>query len=440
MSADPASSVARRFGDSALVVGTSSPEAAARAAAAVAGASLRGVVDVVAGLRTVVVVCDPTRAHPAEVAGRLGALDLAPPPAAAGRAHAVPTVFDGPDLAEVARLVGTRPAAVVEALAGTPLRVAVFGLLARVRLPGRPAGAPRGARPAGHAPGRSSPPGRWPWPAGFAAVYPQATPGGWHLVGRTVLDLFDPSAPPYSRFQPGDTVRFTPVAAGPGPDPAPAGPARPAWSAGPGARWPSAVEDPGLLSLVQDRGRLGMAHLGVPAAGPADPRPTSWPTAWSATTRAAAALEITARGPRLLAGTELHVAVVGGRRRDDPRRPGGRRRRGGPGAPRPAPGRRPGPATGCGPTWRWRAACDVPEVMGSRSTDTLSWVGPGPLRRGRPAGPGRTPGPDRPGRPPGPGGARRGGAPDPAGGGRPAPRLVRRRRPRAPGRRGVRGG
>ena len=44
------------------------------------------------------------------------------------------------------------------------------------------------------------------------AVYPLDTPGGWHLLGRTTLALFDPARNPAALLQPGDTVRFEPLA------------------------------------------------------------------------------------------------------------------------------------------------------------------------------------------------------------------------------------
>lgn len=43
------------------------------------------------------------------------------------------------------------------------------------------------------------------------AVYPQATPGGWNLLGRCPLPMFDPDTPPYLRIAVGDRVRFEPV-------------------------------------------------------------------------------------------------------------------------------------------------------------------------------------------------------------------------------------
>jgi inhibitor of KinA len=46
---------------------------------------------------------------------------------------------------------------------------------------------------------------------GQTAIYPFATPGGWHVIGRTPLALFDPVRQPASLLQAGDRVAFVPV-------------------------------------------------------------------------------------------------------------------------------------------------------------------------------------------------------------------------------------
>jgi inhibitor of KinA len=44
-------------------------------------------------------------------------------------------------------------------------------------------------------------------------IYPRKAPGGWHIIGRTPLKLFDPSWSVPTLFQAGDLVRFKPIAA-----------------------------------------------------------------------------------------------------------------------------------------------------------------------------------------------------------------------------------
>ena len=42
----------------------------------------------------------------------------------------------------------------------------------------------------------------------FSGVYPRASPGGWQLIGRTPIELFDPQAAAPTLLRPGDRVRF----------------------------------------------------------------------------------------------------------------------------------------------------------------------------------------------------------------------------------------
>ena len=43
------------------------------------------------------------------------------------------------------------------------------------------------------------------------AIYPMASPGGWNILGRTPLELFDPSLKGFSLLHPGDQVTFEPI-------------------------------------------------------------------------------------------------------------------------------------------------------------------------------------------------------------------------------------
>lgn len=46
---------------------------------------------------------------------------------------------------------------------------------------------------------------------GQTGIYPQESPGGWNLIGRTPLALFDPASDPPALISPGDYVRFVPI-------------------------------------------------------------------------------------------------------------------------------------------------------------------------------------------------------------------------------------
>jgi KipI family sensor histidine kinase inhibitor len=112
----------------------------------------------------------------------------------------------GADLAAVAAHAQLDPEAVVARHTATPYKVAMLGFA-----PGFPY--LLGLDPALQVPRRASP--RTRVPAGSVAIggaqtgiYPRELPGGWHLIGRTPLTLFDPARDPPCLLAPGDHVRF----------------------------------------------------------------------------------------------------------------------------------------------------------------------------------------------------------------------------------------
>jgi KipI family sensor histidine kinase inhibitor len=116
---------------------------------------------------------------------------------------------DGPDLADVAARTGHSEADVVRLHAAVEYRVFCVGFV-----PGFPY---LGLVPEELAlPRRATP--RLRVPAGSVAIagrqtgiYPAETPGGWHLIGRTDLPVWDPRREPPALLEPGARVRFVPV-------------------------------------------------------------------------------------------------------------------------------------------------------------------------------------------------------------------------------------
>lgn len=133
--------------------------------------------------------------------------------AAAGSVDAVidiPVEFGGeagPDLDAVAEVLGLSPQAVIAALCARPWRVMMVGFAQ-----GFPYLGP--LPPTLHVARRDTPRLRVPAgsvaiAAGMAGIYPAELPGGWHIIGRTALRLFDPlneSRP--ALLQAGDEARF----------------------------------------------------------------------------------------------------------------------------------------------------------------------------------------------------------------------------------------
>ena len=141
-------------------------------------------------------------------------------------------------------------------------------------------------------------------------IYPVAGPGGWRLIGRTPLPLFDPDAKPPARLAPGDRLRFVAITneeferlqvkqAGPA-------------ATEPNACAPSLeVMQPGIHSSFQDRGRAGWRHLGIGAGGASDPNAADLANRLVGNEPGAATLELTLHGPKLRVLVALTIALVG---------------------------------------------------------------------------------------------------------------------------------
>ena len=115
----------------------------------------------------------------------------------------------GPDLADVARHTGLTEARVVELHAAAEYVVYFVGFSTCFPyLGGLP---PELATPRLSAPRKHVPVGSVAIGGAQAGIYPLASPGGWRLIGRTDLQLFDLLATPPPLLRMGDRVRFIPV-------------------------------------------------------------------------------------------------------------------------------------------------------------------------------------------------------------------------------------
>ncbi|MGV9328852.1 5-oxoprolinase subunit B family protein [Streptosporangium sandarakinum] len=204
--------VIRRAGESALLVETGSLEVSHRLDALLREHRPAGVTEIVPGPATVLVVAPG--ADPAALRARLtlllgAARDAAPAPSGARGTVTVPVVYDGPDLADVAELSGLPVREVVERHTGVELVVGWLGFAPGFAYL-------TGLDPALHVPRLPTP--RTSVPAGsvaiagpYSAVYPAASPGGWRLLGRSSLVVWDTAADPPALLTPGTRVRFRAV-------------------------------------------------------------------------------------------------------------------------------------------------------------------------------------------------------------------------------------
>lgn len=129
-----------------------------------------------------------------------------------GRVVEIPVCYGneyGPDLAEVAQLGGMTPDDVVKLHAGELVDVMMIGFA-----PGHPYIGllnERLAPPRRATPRTAVPPGSIGLANRQSVIYPVTLPGGWNLIGRTPLRLFDPSRPDPCLLQAGDQVQFVPI-------------------------------------------------------------------------------------------------------------------------------------------------------------------------------------------------------------------------------------
>ena len=197
----------RPAGERGLLVEVDDLETVHRLDAALRELDPPGVVELVPGYRTVLIVADPAQAGVLDdLAARLPELELPAAEAVAGETVEIPVSYDGEDLPEVASLTGLEPEEVVRRHTAPEYTVAFLGFS-----PGFPYLV--GLDPALEVPRRDTP--RTSIPAGSVGlagnqtgIYPTASPGGWQLIGRTEVTLFDPARDPPALLAPGTRLRF----------------------------------------------------------------------------------------------------------------------------------------------------------------------------------------------------------------------------------------
>jgi len=211
--------VFRAAGDQAVLVELGdeiSPETNARVhglAQTIEEAVVEGVVDLIPAYDSLLVQYDATVVSTADLQARIVELDSGRVETeGGGRVVELPVLYGGehgPDIDRVTEHAGMSVDDVIGLHSGTDYLVYMLGFT-----PGFPylgglderLATPRVATPRLEIPGGS---------VGIAesqtGVYPLTSPGGWNIIGRTPLSLFDPTREPPSLLAPGDVVRFVPL-------------------------------------------------------------------------------------------------------------------------------------------------------------------------------------------------------------------------------------
>jgi len=275
-----------------------------------------GILDVVPAPRTVAVRFLPALLPVASLMSVVRSLPNSRDAATEGRLVEIPVHYDGVDLDEVARLSGLSPDEVVDRHTAATYTVAFTGFA-----PGfayLSGGDPDLAVPRRSSPRTHVPAGAVALAGEFSGVYPRESPGGWQIVGRTDVPLWDLAERVPALLQPGMRVRFVEALTEPTATPeadegtvtATATPPAPGGAA-PRPERALVVAAPGPHSILEDLGRPGRSGLGVSRSGAMDHRALREANRLVGAATGSAALEMAYGGLRAAARGDLVLAVSG---------------------------------------------------------------------------------------------------------------------------------
>jgi KipI family sensor histidine kinase inhibitor len=335
-------------------------------ALALARRQIAGIVDLVPTYRSLLVNYDPLRIAFDALTSAVteAAASLAPDAVPAPQRVDIPTCYGGqygPDLPFVAEHNHLAEHEVVAIHASGTYRVFMMGFSPGFAYLGGMSS--RIATPRLQTPRTSIPAGSVGIAQQQTGIYPIESPGGWQLIGRTPVRLFDPARTPPTLVEPGDVIRFVAIdeqkyrdlerptvpadperGAGPA-DPERragrddvdrgagrddvdrgAGPDDPERRAGLQARRTAGLQprptnesagpvieiiDAGALTTVQDLGRYGFQRYGVPVSGAMDAFALRIANLLVGNAEDAAALEMTVTGPQIEVLDDTVIALAG---------------------------------------------------------------------------------------------------------------------------------
>ena len=170
---------------------------------------LQAIVEIIPAARTLLIRFDPLLADENTLETEIAGLKLEKGQQKSGKLVEIPVVYDGEDLDDVAALLKIDREEVIRRHTESHYQVAFCGFAPGFAYL-------TGGDPIFNVPRRASP--RKSIPAGsvalagkFGGVYPQPSPGGWQLIGRTDVKMFDLDRDPPSLLKPGDRVHFVDV-------------------------------------------------------------------------------------------------------------------------------------------------------------------------------------------------------------------------------------
>lgn len=353
--------------------------------ASLQNAPLAGVQELVPAARTILVQFQPSLVSAEELVSAISQRKLDGHVERASTLIEIPVDYNGEDLDAVAQMLGITREEVIARHTGSDYTVAFTGFAPGFAYLS-------GGHPSLDVPRRATP--RTQVPAGavaiagsFSAVYPQASPGGWQLLGTTQTPMWDITRAVPALLQPGFRVRFVDAATQPARAPTTA----PAQVTAPreipqhdGASLE--IRNVGLQTLFQDLGRHGQARQGVSASGALDQAALRAANRLVGNAAGEATLEIAEGGFEFACHGDAVIAITGASgpldliTTDNQYWPQARWQ-----ALALSDGDRVKlgtPDAGTRSYLAVRGGFAVEKILGSSATDTLARVGPEPIRTG----------------------------------------------------------
>lgn len=195
-------------------VGHRAAERVRAAGNALDAAALAGVSEISRSFTTVTVHYDPLHTSHAALVNAIEALlaGIEAEAATPGRLWHLPCCYApefAPDLADLSARLGLPEGEIVARHAATEFDVYAIGFLPGLPFLGELA--PGLSLPRRQTPRPSVPAGSVAIAGGLCVIYPWESPGGWHILGRCPVPLFDAARPQPALLAAGDRVRFTPI-------------------------------------------------------------------------------------------------------------------------------------------------------------------------------------------------------------------------------------
>jgi KipI family sensor histidine kinase inhibitor len=265
---------------------------------------LPGVTELYPGYRNLYIEYDAKQVSKTEVETWVQQLQEHDYPETVGKTVSLPVRYDGEDLPFVSEQTGLSISEIIRLHSEPTYHVYAVGFTPGFPLMGKLNDVlylPRRKTPRKKVPAHSV-----AMAVSQTAVYPQSTPGGWHLLGTSLKTIYDPHRENPFLLSPGDAVKFE-MSDGPTPDEVKPLELLPSHPRHPVLR----VEEPGLLDMVVDRGRFMVSRFGLARSGPMDAYSAHLANALVGNKNDLPLLELSLKGPVFTALRDVLLGFAG---------------------------------------------------------------------------------------------------------------------------------